>query len=112
MDIFGKGAFTIPIWTDTIRMAYLNGWTRVLNTDGSGVFPATQFTWLNDYNPTPAVTGTVRQGFKETSRSLNPYIGETKWDKAILTGIFDTPLVENPLNSGQLLDWMTTSHSM
>jgi hypothetical protein len=111
-DDFGRGAYTIPIWTDVNQNVYLNGWQRILNTDGSGVFPVIQFTWLNDYNPTPAVTGTVRQGFKQTTRSLNPYIGETKWDKAILTGIFDTPLVENPLNNGQLLDWMTTSHSM
>jgi hypothetical protein len=111
-DDFGRGAYTIPIWTDINQNAYLKGWQRILNTDGSGVFPATQFTWLNDYNPAPALTGTVRQGFKQTTRSLNPYIAETKWDKAILTGVFDTPLLKNLLNNGQLLDWMTTSHSV
>lgn len=112
MDIFGKGAFTIPIWTDTIRMAYLSGWQRVLNTDGAGIFPATQFTWLNDYNPTPAVTGTARQGFSQTTRSLSPYVATTDHDRAILSNIFDSPLIENPLNNGQLFDWMSTNHAM
>jgi hypothetical protein len=112
MDIFGKGAFTIPIWTDTIRMAYLNGWTRVLNTDGAGIFPATQFTWLNDYNPTPAVIGTARQGFSQTTRSLSPYIAVTQHDQAIVSNVFDSVLIENPLNYGQFIDWMTTSHSL
>jgi hypothetical protein len=112
MDIFGREAYTIPIWTDINQNAYLKNWSHILNSDGSGTFPASQFTWLNDYSATPVVSGQLRQGFKQTTRSLNPYIGTTIWDAAILSNIYDTPLIENPLNNGQLLDWMTTSHAV
>jgi hypothetical protein len=109
-DIAGRGAYTIPVWTYENRNGYLKGWSGMLNTDGAGTFQTSQFLWLNDYNSAPAVSGTIRQGFKQTTRALSPYIGTTLWDAAILANVFDTPLVQNPLNSGQLLDWMTTSH--
>jgi hypothetical protein len=48
-------------------------------------------------------------GFKQTTRSLNPYIVTTSWDRAILSSIYDTPEILNPANSEQLLDWMTVN---
>ena len=111
-DDFGRAAYSVPVWTDINQNAYLNNWSNVLNADGAGTFPTTQFVWLNDYSANPAVAGQLRQGFKQSTRSLSPYIGTTVWDAAILDNIYDTPLVENPLNTGQLIDWMTTSHSV
>ena len=109
----GLGAYTIPVWTDINQNAYLNNWSGVLNADGSGLFPTNSvMTWLNDYSANPAVSGQLRQGFKQTTRSLSPYIGTTIWDAAVLSNVLDTPLIVNPLNNGQLLDWMTTSHSV
>jgi hypothetical protein len=105
MDIFGHGAYTIPIWTDTNQNAYLNNWQRVINSDGEGI--PNFFTWLNAYSPNPAIAGTIRQGFDSSTRSLSPYIATTRHDLFILNSIYDSPLIENPANNGQVLDWMT-----
>jgi hypothetical protein len=110
-DLAGRGAYTIPVWTDENRNVYLKNWQGVLNTDGAGTFQTSQFLWLNDYNAAPAVSGELRQGFQQTTRSVNPYIGSSRWDRAILRSVYDTPLVQNPMNTGQLLDWMTTGHA-
>jgi hypothetical protein len=88
-----------------IQNAYLNGWQRVINSDGGGI--PNFFTWLDAYSPNPLVPGTIRQGFARTTRSLSPYIATTTQDFQMLRNIFDSPLVENPSNNGQLLDWMT-----
>ena len=103
-NLFGQGAYTIPIFTTSQQYAYLNGWSRAVNNDGAGV--PTYFTWLNAYNPAPAQTGTIRQGFKQTTRSLNPYIASTAWDFYVLSNIYDTLNVQNPLSNEQILDWM------
>jgi hypothetical protein len=108
-NTYGQGAYSIPVWTDINQNAYLPNWQRVVNTDGAGIFPFSGFTWLSDYNANPTLSGTIRQGFKQTTRSLSPYIETTIWDAAILNNIYDSPLVENPSNNGQLLDWMTRS---
>jgi hypothetical protein len=110
MDTFGKGAYTIPIWTDIIQNAYLKGWQGVINGDGAGTHNL--FTGLNAYNPNPVVAGTIRQGFAGTTLSLSPYIATSAHDLYVLRSIYDSPLVENPANNEQLLDWMTTSHSI
>jgi hypothetical protein len=111
-DVYGRGVYSIPVWTDINQNAYLPNWQRVVNTDGAGTFGFNQFTWLSDYSPNPTLSGTIRQGFKQTTRSLSPYIFTTIWDAAILNNIYDSALVVNPNNNGQLLDWMTRSSSI
>jgi hypothetical protein len=92
------------VWTGSDRFGYLSNWQRVINGDGVGI--PNFFTWLDAYSPNPLVPGTIRQGFTET-RSLSPYVATTTKDFQMLGNIFDSPLVENPSNNGQLLDWMT-----
>jgi hypothetical protein len=104
-DLFGKNAFTIPIFTTSQQYGYLNNWSRVVNNDGLGV--PNFFTWLNAYNPNPAQTGTIRQGFSEGVGSLNPYIASTAWDFYLLGNIYDSLTTVNPLANSQLLQWMT-----
>jgi ABC-type transport system substrate-binding protein len=104
-DLFGRGAYTIPIYTTSQQFAYLNGWTRAVNNDGLGV--PNVFTWLNAYNPAPAQPGTIRQGFKQSTRSLNPYIASTAWDFYILNSVYDSLDVPNPLSSSQIMSWMS-----
>jgi len=117
LNTFGQNEFTVPIATPSDQFGYLSDWnTGVINGDGAGI-PNT-FTWLNAWTSTPA-TGTVgcptsaplciRQGFKQPTRSLNPYTATTVWDAYILGNVYDTLNAENPSNSGQLMDWMTYS---
>jgi len=103
-DQFGKGAYTIPIYTSTAQFGYLTNWQRVINGDGVGI--PNYFTWLDAYSPNPAVLGTVRQGFAQSTRSLNPYVASTLWDSYIIGNIYDSLIATNPLNGGQSIDWM------
>jgi len=105
-DQFGKNAYTIPIFEQNAQFGYLNnGWTRVINNSGAGL--PNYFTWLNAWNPTPGLPGTIRQGFKQSTTSVNPYIASTVWDFYVISNIYDTLAMPNPLSGGQLLDWMS-----
>jgi hypothetical protein len=106
-NLFGQGAYTIPIFTTSQQYGYLKGWSRAINNEGQGI--PNYFTWLNAYNPTPAQPGTIRQGFKQPTRSLNPYIASTVWDFYIIGNIYDSLDVANPLSNGQILNWMGNS---
>jgi len=103
-DQFGKGAYTIPIYTSTARFGYLSNWQRVINGDGVGI--PNYFTWLNAYSPNAALPGTIRQGFAQTTRSVNPYVATTLWDSYMVGNIYDSLTVTNPLNAAQQIDWM------
>jgi hypothetical protein len=104
--IFGAGAFTLPIFERTAQFGYLNnGWSRIVNHSGLGL--PNYFTWLDAYNPAAVVPWTIRQGFSQTTRSVNPYIGSTVHDGYIIGNIYDTLSVLNPLSSPQLINWMT-----
>ncbi|OLD08140.1 MAG: hypothetical protein AUI95_03980 [Crenarchaeota archaeon 13_1_40CM_3_52_4] len=88
------------------------------------------FNWLNAYSDTPAVPGTIRQGFFPAVGSLNPFTAPVAppQDFRILSSmVYDTLLKANPLcnqvppaASGvpacpsmvQALDWMTDSHAV
>ena len=113
-DLFGKGAYTIPVFTTSDQFGYLQHtpgnsaatWQRVINNEGSGI--ASYFTWLNAWNPSPAQSGTVRQAFKQSTRTTNPYLATTLWDFDVVGSIYDSLDVVNPLSNGQLLDWMST----
>jgi ABC-type transport system substrate-binding protein len=107
-DAYGKGAYTIPIYTEKDQFGYLNdGWIQAINSASSGL--PNFFTWLNAYNPTPAQANTIRQGFAETTKSLSPYIASTVWDFYIISNMMDSLYGANPLSPTQLMNWMTIS---
>jgi hypothetical protein len=102
---FGSGAFTLPVFQRRVQFGYINGWSRATNSATVGL--PNSFTWLNTWNPTPAQSGTIRQGFSETTRSVNPFIASTPQDRYIVDSIYDSLMKPNPLSPGQLLNWMT-----
>ena len=104
-DRFGRGAYTVPVFTTSDQFGYLSNWSRVINDQGNGI--PNYFTWLDAYSPNPAQTGTIRQGFKQQTKSLSPYIFSTAWDSYIVSNIYDTLETVNPMSKGQLIDWMT-----
>ncbi len=106
-DVFGRGAYTLPVYALSEQFGYLSNWSRVINDQGNGI--PNYFTWLDAYSPNPAQPGTIRQGFKQTTRSLNPYIISTVWDVYIAGNIYDSLNTANPLSKGQLLEWMSVS---
>jgi hypothetical protein len=115
LNIFGQGAFTIPVFTLKDEFAYLSNWHRAINGDGVGT--PNFFTWLNAWTPTPSsacrniqllFTGLcIRQGFSQPTRSLSPYIASSSQDLRVLRNLYDSLGIENPASNGQLLDWMT-----
>jgi hypothetical protein len=89
------------------NFAYLNnGWQRAVNSVNG--LP-NYYSWLNAWN---SASSTIRQGFKQTSRSLSPYIASTAWDFYILGNIADTIGSSNPYDPGQLLNYMTVSTNL
>jgi hypothetical protein len=106
-DRHGSNAYTIPLWSGKNQFGYLSTWSRAINHEGNGL--ANFFTWLNAWNSAPAVAGTIRQGFKETTKSVSPYIADTIWDFFIAGNIYDSLNVVNPRSNGQLMEWMTVS---
>jgi hypothetical protein len=132
VDLFGKKVFTLPIWTGNDYYARLSNWPQGAATPGvstavGGGLSAlpNYFNWLNAYSPTPAVAGTIRQGFLTTVDNLNPFDFTTLWDSYLLSNIYDGLFEPNPLCSiasepgsvtcssiSQNIDWMTTSHSL
>ena len=113
---FGQNVFTLPVFETKDQYGYLqcqppgpctvgNSWIRASNNAGVGL--PTYFTWLNSWNQNPAISGTIRQGFKETTRSVSPYIASTVWDTYITGNVYDTLYAQNPLNTAQFFNWMT-----
>ena len=89
--------------------AYLSNWQRVVNDENVGI--PNSFTWLGAYSPNPAIPGTIRQGFSQSTTSVNPYVASTVHDFYIVGNIYDTLAATNPLNGGQLVDWTTITSS-
>lgn len=108
-NLFGQNAYTIPVWSGKNQYGYLSNWQRVVLHQGNGLL--NYFSTLNAYSPNPAVPQTIRQGYKQTTRSLNPYIASTFWDFGIMGNIWDTLTTVNPTSNSQLLDWMTIKSS-
>ena len=105
-DAYGKGEYSIPIFTRAnARFAYLNNWIRVINGDGVGL--PNYFTWLNAFSSNPAFPGRVRQGFSQSTNSVNPYNAGTVHDQYIVRNVYDSLSVSNPNNLGQSINWMT-----
>ncbi len=106
---FGAAVLTLPMWEVTIQYGYLNnGWNNgVVNGAVAGL--PNYFTWLDAWNSAPTQAGTIRQGFKETTRSVSPYISSTVWDTYITGEVYDSLFAANPLNPSQIFNWMTYS---
>jgi hypothetical protein len=115
---FGQNVYTIPIFQRRVQFGYLqcqppgpcsasNSWGRAINDPGLGL--PSYFTWLNAFNPGPATTSAIRQGFDETTKSVNPYIASTLWDTFIEGNIYDSLQVKNPLSTTQFFNWMTAN---
>ncbi len=112
-DLFGQRVYSIPIYSLKVHNAYLNNnWKRVINADGAG--SNNFFTALDAWTPTPALSvagsGVLRQGFSQTTRSVNPYIASTAYDFAIIGLIYDTLLNVNPLSNGQAFGGLAMSY--
>jgi hypothetical protein len=93
---------------------YLSNWMRAANDDASAAPPynvynglPNYFTWLNAYSSTPAVPGTIRQGFSLTTASINPFVASTAQDQYIVRNVYDSLYAVNPLNPSQVINWMT-----
>ena len=108
-DILGMEATTIPSFTTRDQYAYLSGWTGVNN--GAGTGPPDYFSFLNAWNSAPAVSGTLRLGFAQTARNLNPFLTTTPADQLIVQEIFDTLLQTNPYSPTQSFGWLASFHS-
>jgi hypothetical protein len=105
---FGTGAFTLPVFERSVQFGYPNtGWIRVVNSEDAGL--PNYFTWLNAWNPSAPLSNTIRQGFSESTRSVNPYIASTTHDLYILRSVYDSLLKPNPLDLSQFIDWMAMS---
>jgi hypothetical protein len=104
---FGANAFTLPIFNRGVRFGFLNnGWVRDINSWAVGL--PNHFTWLDEYNPVPQAAGTIRQGFSQTTVSVNPFIAETDKDLYIVNNVYDSLYQFNPL-APELINWMTIS---
>jgi hypothetical protein len=121
-DAFGQGAYTLPLFEDSpARNGYLacsiasrapncpaagaaGTWQNAINDFGNGL--PNYFTWLNAWNVAPDKAGSIRQGFKQDTRTVNPYMAETPWEMYILHDVYDSLHVLNPLNNAEDLSWM------
>jgi hypothetical protein len=104
-DQFGKNAYTLPIFAANVQFGYLNnGWIRVDTAVNDGL--PNYFAWLDAWNPSPAQPGTIRQGFKQTTSSVSPFIDNSPWDQWIVSNVYDSLIVANGYSGGQTIDWM------
>jgi hypothetical protein len=110
-DIFGQNAFTIPWYTGKDQFAYLTGWQRAILHKGDGFTPPGNFfLTLNAWNPSPPVAGTARQGYKQGTGSVNPFISseaQNLWGQGVVNNVWDMPGRTNPDSPQAYLDWMT-----
>jgi Bacterial extracellular solute-binding proteins, family 5 Middle len=107
---FGANVFTLPIFERTVQFGFLNnGWIVDINGEVNGL--PNHFTWLNAWNPSPPTPRTIRQGFSDTTRSVNPYIASTPKDSYIINDVYDSLYVANPLSPSQFINWMTATTS-
>jgi hypothetical protein len=103
-DQFGKNAYTLPVFEQHDQFGYLNnGWVRVINNLGAGL--PNYFTWLNAWNPNPVQQGTIRQGFKQTTRSVSPFIDSSLWDNWIVGSVYDSLMIPTPYSGSQSVAW-------
>lgn len=113
--LFNKYAAGIPIWSAAGVKAYRTGWTGTVNLEGYGLDIGTggQYCWsfLNMYNPSPAVADTIRWGFKSNPEGFNVISAEWVWDWNVLSLVYDSLLVRNPYDLSKDFGFMVTSWS-
>ena len=100
------------VTTGATKYAYPSGWINVVDsTIIATPGPSNFFSALNMWNPTPAVTGTIRWGFSASVTSMNPYTFPISpiQNFYVVREIYDSLYVPNPYSVGQVLDWMTLS---
>ena len=118
---FGQNVLTLPVIEQNVQFGYLqcqpprpcttsNSWVRAINDAGTGL--PNYFTWLNAYNPGPAIAGTIRQGFASSIFEVNPFIATGPESEYVVRSVYDSLLQENPLSTNQFINWMTESDSM
>ena len=106
-DLFGKNEYTIPVFGTNEQFGYLNnGWIRV-NGDVLAGLP-NYLTWLNAWNPSPVQPGTIRQGFKQSTSSVSPFVDNSPWNEWTVNSVYDSLILPAPAG-GQQVDWMTLS---
>jgi hypothetical protein len=141
-DVYGLNAFTIPVYTILDYFAYRDNWgiggtapgeSTAVGNGFNGL--ANGYNWLNAYSGSPTQAGTLRQGFRLPTSSLNIFDASTVWDFQVLVNVYDSLFAVNPGctngiigqpvvsqtftctdSSGkplnfQIYDWMSTSHS-
>ncbi len=107
-DLFGSKAFTFPIFQQADQFGYLSHtpgntaatWNRVVNHFGNGL--PNYYTWLDAWNQNPTQPGTIRQGFKQTTRTVSPFISSTVWDFYVVGNVYDSLHNVNPLNNASV----------
>ena len=107
--IHARHVATIPLWAGLDQMAAIGntGWSSFVTDQGNGL--ANFNTWLNVYSANPFQSGTIRQGFKTSPDTVNPYQASTVWDFYLLSSVYDSLSFQNPVNHNQLVDWLTSS---
>ncbi len=110
--LYGKNAYTIPWWSGQNVFAYQKSWDRGSLNAGDGFTPPGNFfTTLDARNPSATVCGNglacLRQGYKQTTGSVNPFIGTTVWDAGVIGSIWDGPGTGNPDVPSSYMEWMT-----
>ena len=107
-DLYGQNVFTIPWYSGKNQFATLTGWLRSILNKGDGFTPPGNFfQTINAWQASPPVPGTFRQGYKQGTGSVSPFIGNTVWDAGIIGSIWDGPGVTNPDSPQAYIDWMT-----
>jgi ABC-type transport system substrate-binding protein len=121
-----REVMTVPIYSGAgQRFLVLNGWDGLVSELGKGFqrgfWPLLNMRCRPGYvpsNPTYAPGGgdctVIRRGFSQEVHRLSPFHANTLWEFEVLTSIYDSMLMVNPLTAGvgrQVIDWMTVKHT-
>src|SRR5207302_1859009 len=104
-DYDGAHALTIPVLSGLDVQARLGNWglgtslsPGFITAFGGGYSASANFfEWLNAYSSNPAIAGTFRQSFLTAVDSLSPWNERSVWDAYLLSNIYDSLFVQNPL---------------
>ncbi len=136
-DLFGQGAYMIPMLTSIDTFAYTRNFPapgavtpNAANFENEQGGPLTGLpgfpNWMNAWcqagvpqssstcsvaNTAGTAVSILRQGFAQPTASINPYIARNPWDLIILGNVYDSLGFVNPMQSQPLAlyDWMTSN---
>jgi ABC-type transport system substrate-binding protein len=107
--LLNKYVPSIPLWSSASATAYLTGWDGTINMVGKG--KGNYWTFFNmRWTAGPPKT-TINWGFWSAPMDLNVITAEWKWDREILGLIYESLLILNPYNLGDLEGMLATSWS-